>query len=1353
VNARGIDALRARMAAADLAEANRILAERGAAALVSHAFARMRTATGHRDRFDRLAAQLEREPERRTALIAEYLRATVPNASKLRADLRALKRAAGSRFDLPALAERVARTVAVEELGAEVALALARANLEPAAAAAIAPAELVALARVAGRWSRRVEALRTIQASARATLSAEARSSYQRVASDLTRPTEHRWVQPAALAALAAFDEPSARAIALERFAPPYGHDDFLVRERILELAGRPRGRAWTEVLDTAYDDPSEHVRLGLVRAERRADRLVRLARSDPSPKVRALALEASARRFSGRASPLLCAALGEDPAPAVVRTAAEQIGALARGRRLQGRDAALAALERARCRPDLDGEARATLAAELAEVYVATDPFLGVVYDALKSLLAQVPVEGSVKITGTIAAALTNDQLGTILAVLSRTDFALGADRTRDGIVLHRGEPRGWSPWRTLFELFHRQPSKRQGHVHTSARRPRGQLRAPPGGLAELTATLVPGERVYIPAAGGWGQELPLVEDLLDAARWRRRPVALMTPGGTTWIEPPPGVFARLRAAAFITLGYPRLSALRLTSLESGEAPVQTAFVRDVRRDTGIVVRFEPRTFGQERALAPSPPQLAEAVAARTASAQLTGAASAVAPLLLASAPDPLPMVRVVLRDFFAYAQSVQGNRLPHVAAYAAVLFAGMVARSAAMRRSIDRDREALPLVVGGWGTRGKSGTERLKAALLQGLGYECLVKTTGCEAMFIHALPGVPAHEVFLYRPYDKATIWEQRDVLALARRFGVKALLWECMALQPDLVNLLQAQWMRDDYSTITNAYPDHEDVQGPSGYDVAEVISEFVPTRGRLFTSEDQMLPVLRERAAERNTSLRAVDWRDAALVADDVLARFPYHEHPRNIALVTTLAQAFGVPASVALAEMADNVVPDLGVLKTYPTVEHEGRALSFTNGMSANERTGALSNWVRMGFDAHDPDADPARWIVTIVNNREDRVSRSEVFARFIVEDIAAHRHVLIGTNITGLRVYIDQALDRHLAAIAPTRELAAAAGERWSLVESRIVRAFARLKVGRLDGASAAADLAAFGGPRIDPHTLEALLAPARPDETYEQAKAHVERALPAGGDARARPFCVAALAKRRATRALLAFASEHFASRPKAVDRAFAATYRAIFLESLVVLRDSALSGDAIIDITAKSVPPGVHGAIMGLQNIKGTGLDFVYRWVSIEMVERMLAALGSSHPEERQRALGEVLVHDDYGLVDSRRALATVLAARESAGDEGWAPYDAAIARLRRIVDARATALHARDSQGVAAKVRQFVGVTFDFWDSVRRQSMARGIVADLVAGRISHAAAAIAMREVVARAKGAWMVRRS
>ena len=74
----------------------------------------------------------------------------------------------------------------------------------------------------------------------------------------------------------------------------------------------------------------------------------------------------------------------------------------------------------------------------------------------------------------------------------------------------------------------------------------------------------------------------------------------------------------------------------------------------------------------------------------------------------------------------------------------------------------------------------------------------------------------------------------------------------------------------------------------------------------------------MLPVLRDKARARGTRLRHVGPRAEGLIADDLLARFPYQEHPRDIALVAALARAFGVSSSVAIAEMADNVVPDLG---------------------------------------------------------------------------------------------------------------------------------------------------------------------------------------------------------------------------------------------------------------------------------------------------------------------------------------------------------------------------------------------------------------------------------------------------
>ncbi|MCK7505033.1 MAG: hypothetical protein MZV70_13750 [Desulfobacterales bacterium] len=119
------------------------------------------------------------------------------------------------------------------------------------------------------------------------------------------------------------------------------------------------------------------------------------------------------------------------------------------------------------------------------------------------------------------------------------------------------------------------------------------------------------------------------------------------------------------------------------------------------------------------------------------------------------------------------------------------------------------------------------------MKSALVNALGFGVLSKTTGCEAMFLHAYPYDTLREMFLFRPYDKATIWEQHNVFGLAGRLEADLMLWECMALSPAYVRILQHGWLKDSISTITNAYPDHEDIQGPAGINIPEVMTDFIP----------------------------------------------------------------------------------------------------------------------------------------------------------------------------------------------------------------------------------------------------------------------------------------------------------------------------------------------------------------------------------------------------------------------------------------------------------------------------------------------------------------------------------------
>ncbi|MFY0539894.1 hypothetical protein [Nannocystis pusilla] len=517
----------------------------------------------------------------------------------------------------------------------------------------------------------------------------------------------------------------------------------------------------------------------------------------------------------------------------------------------------------------------------------------------------------------------------------------------------------------------------------------------------------------------------------------------------GTTelrWHRP---LWQRIAAHLRLSLRYAQLAELRRQALDAQEPAARAAYARVLREQYGVELYFVPHPAPGASLARTAPSQLLQlfganearaepvytsvdvpltqsvritAEVARAVSAPQPAAASAMTGLgaLLIGVPLEVPdLGEPVLADIFTLSGSSQTALALFLAALAAMLFIGTYLRT----RAIARDRAAIPLVIGGWGTRGKSGTERLKAGLFHGLGYRVFAKTTGCEAMFIHAQPRGQAMEIYTFRPYGKATIWEQRTLLNLAAKTGSDVFLWECMALNPAYVEILQHHWMRDDAATITNCYPDHEDIQGPAGMDVAEVISRFVPTGARTVTSEINFLPVLRDAAGRRGSDLDAIDEFAGDLLPADLLALIPYEEHPRNVALVARLAEHLGLDRTLAIATMAEHVVPDLGVLKRYGPARMAGRTLEFINGCSANERAGFLSNWRRTGCDRLDLEKEPDRYVITVVNNREDRVARSQVFARLLVEDVAADRHVLIGTNTQGLVGYIREALEGFLAA------------------------------------------------------------------------------------------------------------------------------------------------------------------------------------------------------------------------------------------------------------------------------------------------------------------------------------------
>ena len=620
----------------------------------------------------------------------------------------------------------------------------------------------------------------------------------------------------------------------------------------------------------------------------------------------------------------------------------------------------------------------------------------------------------------------VSDEKLGRILAVLAQADFGFDIHRGRFHVHITRGPTFGFRLWRLIHEIRNPATDKRQALRHTVGRINAGLMRAPSQILGELSETKIPGEPLTIDDEGSWRPYLPLPDDfvsVLNLSWLRARTTTLYTSQGMTEITAPQNFFKRIVAAYRLNFRFHRLADKRNWDNDTFPA---SSYIESMRK-LGFAVSFheydqtaDGTPTGQtaicdadNTATAVADSGQAETCHSDATVQRFFTSTCAVPCLLLGSIVESFQEQFLRYADYFG---SSFENSIEQLLIFASLILLLILAKHFYSNFTFHRARRKIPISIGGWGTRGKSGTERLKAALIGAMGHGLVSKTTGCEAMFIHGEPFGEPLEIPLFRPYDKATIWEQRNLILMASKMEPSVFLWECMALTPSYVDVLQRQWTCDDLATITNTYPDHEDLQGPAGHDVATTISGFVPVKSHLITSEEVMRPYVAESCRSVGTTFRGVGWLESGLVTEDVLERFPYKEHPDNVALVAAMADELGVSYEVALKAMGDYLVPDLGVLKTHPVSEVRTRKIQFTNGMSANERFGCMGNWKRLGFDQQDPWEEPTTWVCGVVNNRADRVPRSKVFAKIIVEDMNADRFFLIGNNLKGLLGFIHDA-------------------------------------------------------------------------------------------------------------------------------------------------------------------------------------------------------------------------------------------------------------------------------------------------------------------------------------------------
>jgi gamma-polyglutamate synthase len=176
------------------------------------------------------------------------------------------------------------------------------------------------------------------------------------------------------------------------------------------------------------------------------------------------------------------------------------------------------------------------------------------------------------------------------------------------------------------------------------------------------------------------------------------------------------------------------------------------------------------------------------------------------------------------------------------------ALLVLGLIERWAR-----DRAWRAVPIRVHVNGTRGKSTVTRLIWSALREAGVPAMAKTTGTAARLL--LPDGTERPIRRRAP---ASIREQLWVLREARRRGARALVVECMALDPDLQHSSEAEMIRATVGVITNVRLDHTEVMGPDLEAVAAALSLTVPRAGIVVCGDARALPAVRIRADSLGT---------------------------------------------------------------------------------------------------------------------------------------------------------------------------------------------------------------------------------------------------------------------------------------------------------------------------------------------------------------------------------------------------------------------------------------------------------------------------------------------------------------
>ncbi len=208
--------------------------------------------------------------------------------------------------------------------------------------------------------------------------------------------------------------------------------------------------------------------------------------------------------------------------------------------------------------------------------------------------------------------------------------------------------------------------------------------------------------------------------------------------------------------------------------------------------------------------------------------------------------------------------------------------------------------------------------------------------------------------------------------------------------------------------------------------------------------------------------------------------------------------------------------------------------------------------------------------------------------------------------------------------------------------------------------------------------------------------------------------------------------------------------------ALYQERFWDLIVSIEDPDVTGDFIVRETARVVPPGSVVSIMGTQNIKGTGLDFVYRWVEFGATVLRLDALERASSAALADELRWMEGQTEMPLLEALECWRRL--GRLDVNLRQKAVIERVRVRLARTIEQHWASLdrQAGSAGGESSRWLTLVAAVermLEPIDAVRRRWTAEKYQRLLVEQRLGHGRAAILMQKLVKRQKGGWLVEKA